>query len=956
MSVFLLSKDERFLMNDSSDEQQRLKGLEDRMRKEWDDRIRHDYRYWMSDGVASDRDMWQAGERDFEILFQDLSREDMARGVALELGCGVGRLLKPASSAFARVVGLDVSEVALEKARQFLGNTANIDFIHGSGSDFGDVSDKSIDYAYTFASLSSMPVCVIAQYLLEFARVMKQGGTLRLQMYLGTLQETAEEDTLACRSFPQESFVAALACAGFEVEWVRELKLPFEVSMPEQGLIASILSFRRNDKVLCSVSEVVRALTPDGEYQAGSQWQGSHTEYLMALARAKQHFELSNTPAARDALEFAITRYGEVEDEIQALFKELREEASSQLVTLPTLQNKLGDWFSSTIYEANLKVLQERFPTIAAQITSVSLGDELKVTPSSQGEPGIVYRDIRVSHPDKPKRSAEQWASRTYTSLRDSSKQRVIVFGFADAYHLKALSEYQDITIEVVETNLEMLKAALGVFDLRQLLNRIDVLNTSVEEFAESAADFSSTILVAYPHSQRLARSEYDEVKRIFHRSQNTKTLTPTFGVVSPICGGSLPIARYVARALVGMNHRTLYYDLSPFAEGYSKINQYLRSGGRQNNVTTQYIEMLSQLVLEGIDEGNIDILICLAQAPLSPRVLMEARAKGVITVMWFVEDCRRFTAWQEISKYFDYMFIIQDGQTLEQVEQAGAGRALYLPLACDPELHAPAELSSEDRMRFGSPLSFIGAGYNNRRHMFARLANRPFKIWGTEWPTMAPFDQLVQEGGRRVSVEDYVKIFNASTINLNLHSSIERDGVEPFGDFVNPRTFELASTGAFQLVDTRRLLPAVFEPGKEVITFSHEKELYQKIDFYLHNSEARARVVDAARSRAHRDHTYTRRVVTMLDYIYADRYDQLVSRQAQNPWPETLKKAKPFSELHQRLETVKSRGEQPQLDNLVRDIRTGNGSLSRTEQTLLFLHHIKSQIAHVEGLRKRKG
>lgn len=32
----------------------------------------------------------------------------------------------------------------------------------------------------------------------------------------------------------------------------------------------------------------------------------------------------------------------------------------------------------------------------------------------------------------------------------------------------------------------------------------------------------------------------------------------------------------------------------------------------------------------------------------------------------------------------------------------------------------------------------------------------------------------------------------------------MERDGVEPYGDFVNPRTFESAACGAFQLVDSR--------------------------------------------------------------------------------------------------------------------------------------------------------
>ena len=42
------------------------------------------------------------------------------------------------------------------------------------------------------------------------------------------------------------------------------------------------------------------------------------------------------------------------------------------------------------------------------------------------------------------------------------------------------------------------------------------------------------------------------------------------------------------------------------------------------------------------------------------------------------------------------------------------------------------------------------------------------------------------------------VKIFNASRINLNLHSSPYHLGINPEGDYVNPRTFDLAAAGPF--------------------------------------------------------------------------------------------------------------------------------------------------------------
>ena len=147
--------------------------------------------------------------------------------------------------------------------------------------------------------------------------------------------------------------------------------------------------------------------------------------------------------------------------------------------------------------------------------------------------------------------------------------------------------------------------------------------------------------------------------------------------------------------------------------------------------------------------------------------------------MLWFVEDYQRFKTWEVLAPYYDYIFTIQRGACLEAIRAAGCPEVHYLPTAFDPFVHGPLELSPEEQARWGSEISFVGAGYHNRQQMFASLANLPFKIWGTEWPECRPFDRLVQEKGRRLAPEEYIKIFNGTKINLNLHSSTERDGVE---------------------------------------------------------------------------------------------------------------------------------------------------------------------------------
>jgi hypothetical protein len=94
------------------------------------------------------------------------------------------------------------------------------------------------------------------------------------------------------------------------------------------------------------------------------------------------------------------------------------------------------------------------------------------------------------------------------------------------------------------------------------------------------------------------------------------------------------------------------------------------------------------------------------------------------------------------------------------------------------------------------------------------------------------------------------VKIFTASTINLNLHSSPYHEGVNPHGDYVNPRTFELAGCGAFQLMDHRALLPDLFRVGEELVCFSTLTEARRLIAYYgTHADERHAMAGRASQS-----------------------------------------------------------------------------------------------------------
>lgn len=906
------------------------------MREDWNRRIKHDYRFWMSDGHRDDATMWQSGERDLALMLADIP--STAQGTFLDVGCGVGRLLKPAVARFKKVIGLDVSDQAIAKARALLGDAPEL--IVGNGIDLRPIENGVVDVVLSFAAITSMPTEVMAAYLREFHRVLKPNGVARLQIYLGNESAVEQNDTLQLRCYSEEKFAAAVHAAGFDLEWSRDLVLPFKVSFDDLGIFARIVSMRRAERTPAEITTLTALLSSGTSSQGADVTTISSTdlEYWMSLNYAKDLAESGDFDRARAALEYATSFQRSATIDVRDLLE--------RIVAMIDSKRESKGSTKDSFFERNMEVIRARFPYLEGE-KRVGAGDSIAVVATADG-PSLVEREQSIDHPEKPVASGEAWAKRTLQEGRIKDATGLAVFGFGCGYHVEALGRLSDRSIAVIEPNPEVFWRAVAVRDLRGCLERISAIALGDASLERVISD--GTELCVRPQTQALHPELCGTVRRTFYGARGIRTLHPTVAVLGPLQGGSLPIMGYTMRSLQALKQRVREWDVSGFAPSFHSIEKFFFDKTRMHGVQNVYLEMVSQVLLEAVNEKSIDVLICMAQAPVSGRVLTELRNRGVTTVLWFMEDYLRFTYWKELARYYDFVFTIQKGRCVELIKQAGAGEVHYLPMACDPGIHRPVSLTGEERARWGSPISFVGAGYHNRQQVFASFADMPFKIWGTEWPECKPFDRLVQEGGRRLTPVEYNKIFSATDININLHSSSERDGVDPTGDFVNPRTFELAAAGAFQLVDERALLTECFEPEKEVVTFRNPRELKEKIAYYLNRPEERQAIADRGRARALSEHTYDQRIQQMLGVIYSSRFEHLRRREESGGWSKMLRRAEGHPELSARCRAAFERGEEPILDGLVADIVSGKGKLTETEQKLLFLHHIRKQIIRMRA------
>lgn len=411
--------------------------------------------------------------------------------------------------------------------------------------------------------------------------------------------------------------------------------------------------------------------------------------------------------------------------------------------------------------------------------------------------------------------------------------------------------------------------------------------------------------------------------------------------VVLPFYGGSLPVGRYCVEALREVGCLVDVFEAPSFYPSFSALKELKVRQERLEYLENSYLKLVGDALLAQVERFQPDMVLAMAQAPVGVPVLKRLKKDGVATAMWFVEDYRLFLYWRAFAPYYDIFAVIQEAPFTEALRGVGVENSLYLPLAAQPSVHKPLELMAAEKKRFGADLSFMGAGYPNRRQAFRRLAGYDFKIWGTEWdgePALAPHLQME---GQRISPEDAVRIFNAAKINLNLHSGTKRETAVTGGDFVNPRTFEIAAAGAFQLVDQRTLMPAMFADD-ELATFSSMDELLEKVDYFLTRPEERAAYARRGQERVLREHSYATRMKTLLDFAAERLPGWPPQRQGEDlsadlaSLPDDLKTQ--LGDLLQSLELPLS----TDFETLIAALRKRSETLTGLESALLFLDEWK--------------
>ena len=581
-------------------------------------------------------------------------------------------------------------------------------------------------------------------------------------------------------------------------------------------------------------------------------------------------------------------------------------------------------------WEKNSESLKRQAPDLAENLAKTHIPADHQVLPSKKGPPSLKVGRQRLHSAYDPLAEGLAWVQ----AQDIGEAEPLVIFGLGLGYHVLPFLE-AGREVWVVEPSAAVAKLALEHQDLTPLWAKGGLrLGRDFQGLPPGAR------LLDHPASRRLHPGLYQRLAAHLQGQAGAGAYLRIL-VVGPLYGGSHPIARSCARAFSGLGHQAKLLDYAPFYQGYQTLKDVTADKSTENRLTQELLKFLGEILVARVRDFRPDLLFFLAQAPVEPRLLRRLRSEGPLLAYWFVEDFQVFPYWRDLAPEVDVFFTIQREPFFRELSKMRLKNFACLPLAADPKVYCPLDLSPEESRQFGAAVSFVGAGYRNRREFFQGLLDFDFKIWGSDWNLNSPLGPFIQNRGARVSEEEAVKIFNASRINLNLHSSPYHLAINPEGDYVNPRTFDLTAAGAFQLVDPRAQLSEFFQPEEEVALFHDLTEAREKIAFYLSHEEERLRLARQGRRRCLRDHTYSVRLEQALDLIA----DLCPGRLPQRPRPE-----KPLEQLRQgfpedhpvqaMLERVSREVED--LSQLVDTLREGDEPLTESEAIFWLLHEFQ--------------
>ncbi len=259
-----------------------------------------------------------------------------------------------------------------------------------------------------------------------------------------------------------------------------------------------------------------------------------------------------------------------------------------------------------------------------------------------------------------------------------------------------------------------------------------------------------------------------------------------------------------------------------------------------------------NRAILDAVETFNPDLVFVVNGEELFPETVKRIAAETKVA-HWAVDGV------SGLKMHLESLGNYHRNYVFEPTDVPLVPGSRYLSLGADTRRYFPRK--TEKLL----DVSFVGSPHADRLPLLEKLAKESAGKFG--FAVFGPFGNVdpaafpnlcacIRKNGT-LSHDEIAGIYSQSRVSLNPHHSHSKVGV-------NPRVFEIAACGAFQLCSEQRSL-ADFFPGGEVPTYKNADDLLRKIEYFLKNADERERLAEAARKRTERGNTFAARGRTVL-------------------------------------------------------------------------------------------
>lgn len=313
----------------------------------------------------------------------------------------------------------------------------------------------------------------------------------------------------------------------------------------------------------------------------------------------------------------------------------------------------------------------------------------------------------------------------------------------------------------------------------------------------------------------------------------------------------TVPMGRFCEQALQELGHEVALFDFS--ATRTERLLDRLMPARDEEKAH------MNRRLRRFIERQRPELFITLFGFDLSRQSMDFIRRRGIPSACWWINDPFQFQ--RALDKAANYDFLFSNSAVCARRYREAGIEAHFLPQACQPDVHHPVPAQE----RYRCDISFSGDWSEDREALMTSLVDgfdiRVFGPWKKKIAADSPLHRVLVDGF--FTPTEMVAMFSSAQIVINLHTWRRR-----FDHGVNPRLFEAAGCGAFQLVDWKQEIPTLFDTENELRCYRDIGEVRELARDCLRDPAQLAEQARAAQQRAYGEHTYRHRMASLLEHM----------------------------------------------------------------------------------------